>query len=208
MKKALKILKWVGVVIVCVYVVAVIIRTIYLVNKHYSDIKTNAEVAKIHATKLTMDDVLGTNLPPDPGANADTTMAGVDANNNGIRDDVELAIFKAYPNSAKTRAVLLQYALTLQLEMTLPILNTSTVTAVIGDNNARANTCINSLYSYSSSNPQKYFDAIDKSVKFIENLQLNSEQRKNYLDNDVYNYLRSYSLSNDGCDLDLSTLPN
>ena len=109
---------------------AVLVRAAYLVNKHFSDIKTNAEVEKIHNTKLTLDDVLGKILPPDPGVNADKTIAGIDANNNGISDDVELAIFKAYPNSAKTRAVLLQYALALQLEMIQPIVNTATVTAV------------------------------------------------------------------------------
>ena len=60
--------------------------------------KTNEQVAKIHNTKLTMDDVTGKNLPPDPGAEADKTIAGIDANKNGIRDDVELAIFKEYPD--------------------------------------------------------------------------------------------------------------
>ena len=70
--------------------------------------KTNEQVVKIHNTKLMMDDVIGKNLPPDPGAEADKTVQGIDANKNGIRDDVELAIFKAYPDSAKTRAVMLQ----------------------------------------------------------------------------------------------------
>ena len=37
-----------------------------------------------------MDDVTGKNLPQDPGAEADKTIAGIDANKNGIRDDVEL----------------------------------------------------------------------------------------------------------------------
>ncbi len=118
-----KIIKWVFLVLVGIYIVAVLVRAAYLVNKHFSDIKTDAEVEKIHNTKLTLDDVMGKNLPPDPGAAADATIAGVDANNNGIRDDVELAIFKAYPDSAKTRAVLLQYALSLQTEMTSLVIN-------------------------------------------------------------------------------------
>jgi len=201
-----KILKWAVLVLAGLYIAAVIARAAYLVQKHFADLKTDAAVEKIHNTKLTLDDVLGANLPPDPGAAADQTIAGVDANNNGIRDDVELAIFKAYPNSAKTRAVLLQYALTLQLEMTLPVLNTDTVTAVIADNNTRAHICIWSITS--RSDEKKYIAETDKNEKFVENLQLNNEQRKNYLDNDVYNYLRSYSASHGGCDLDLSTLPN
>ena len=39
--------------------------------------------------------------PPD----YDATIAGVDANENGIRDDVELAIFKEYPNFPYLQAV-------------------------------------------------------------------------------------------------------
>src|SRR3989339_1329404 len=105
------------------YFVLVIIRMFHFYNLD----KTNEQVAKIHNTKLTMDDVIGKNLPPDPGAEADKTIQGIDANKNGIRDDVELAIFKAYPNSAKTRAVLLQYALALQMEVVQKIISTDVV---------------------------------------------------------------------------------
>ena len=90
--------------VAAIYVVLVIIRMFHFYNLD----KTNEQVVKIHNTKLTMDDVMGKNLPPDPGAEADKTVQGIDANKNGIRDDVELAIFKAYPDSAKTRAVMLQ----------------------------------------------------------------------------------------------------
>src|SRR3990172_11821382 len=129
-KKGARILKWVMVV----FVVLLVARLpFYLRNEN-----TKEQVAKIHATKLTMDDVMGVNLPPDPGAEADKTVAGVDANKNGIRDDVELAIFKEYPDSTKTRAVLLQYALVLQMEMTLPILNRETATAVVEDSQSKA----------------------------------------------------------------------
>ncbi|MFY9463152.1 MAG: hypothetical protein WAP52_03130 [Candidatus Sungiibacteriota bacterium] len=79
--------------------------------------KTDEQVAKIHATKLSLDDVMGKNLPPDPGVEADKTLQGIDASRNGIRDDVELAIFKLHPDSARIRAVLLQYALALQGEL-------------------------------------------------------------------------------------------
>lgn len=33
-------------------------------------------------------------LPPDPGAAATATVAGVDTNNNGVRDEVEIALSK------------------------------------------------------------------------------------------------------------------
>jgi hypothetical protein len=202
-RRILKILKWVFFVLLAAYVVLVIVRAFHFYNLD----KTNAEVEKIHNTKLTLDDVMGKNLPPDPGANADKTIAGIDANNNGIRDDVELAVFKAYPNSAKTRAVLLQYALSLQLQMTLPIINKETVTATVEDNDSRAHICIWSISS--RSDMKKFTDETDKNEQFVENLQLNNKQRKDYLNNDVYEgHLGSYSMSHDGCDLDLSTLPN
>ena len=124
--KIFKIIWWAFLVLAGLFIILVIVRIFHLVNQD----KINVEVEKIHNTRLTMDDVMGINLPPDPGALADRTVEGVDANENGIRDDVELAIFKEYPNSAKTRAVLLQYALALQLEVIQPIINIDTVTAV------------------------------------------------------------------------------
>src|SRR3989338_2982471 len=121
-----KILKWTGVIIVVAFVAVVIGRAVYFVKQD----KTKAVVEKIHNTKLALADVMGDNLPPVP-ENPDATVEGVDQNKNGIRDDVELAIFAEYPNSAKTRTVLLQYALVLQKQATLPIINKETVTATV-----------------------------------------------------------------------------
>ncbi|MEX2052382.1 MAG: hypothetical protein WD991_01645, partial [Candidatus Paceibacterota bacterium] len=104
---ARKVLKYFLVLLALGFVVLLIGRYIYLQNAE----KTALQVEKIHNTKLKLSDVMGDNLPLDPGEMADDTVEGVDANSNGIRDDVELAIFREYPNSAKTRAVLLQYAL-------------------------------------------------------------------------------------------------
>ncbi len=166
---------------------------------------TDAAVARIHATKLTMDDVMGTHLPPDPGAAADATIQGIDANHNGIRDDVELAIFKAYPNSARIRMPLLQYALVMQMQMTLPVLNGDTVTATVEDNESRADVCLWTLSS--RDNLQKFLADINNYRNFVTNLQTNTPERKQYIDN-FYEYLQSYSASNDGCDIDPSSLPN
>ncbi|MEK9161258.1 MAG: hypothetical protein AAB822_00685, partial [Patescibacteria group bacterium] len=84
MKKALKIFLIFLAVVAVIYVILVIIRAFHFYNLD----KTNEQVAKIHNTKLTMDDVMGKNLPPDPGLEADKTTQGIDANKNGIRDDV------------------------------------------------------------------------------------------------------------------------
>ena len=120
-----KTFKWGGIILLVLYIALVIYRGFVL----WAEEKTNEQVAKIHAIKLTLDDVLGDNLPPAP-ENPDATVEGVDQNKNGIRDDVELAIFAEYPNSARTRAVLLQYALALQMEVTQELVNTGTVIAV------------------------------------------------------------------------------
>ena len=197
----LKILKWIAIIFVAVFVILFIFGEFRYFNKK----KTEEAVEKIHNTKLALDDVMGKNLPPDPGAEADKTIAGIDANKNGIRDDVELAIFREYPNSAKTRAVLLQYALVLQMELTLPVLNTDTATALIEDNNNRAHICIWSISS--RSDMEKFIVETEKNESFVEQLQFNTGQRKKTQD-DFYEYVRSYSASNKGCDLDLATLPN
>ncbi len=200
-RKISKIIMWAFLVLVILFIILVIVRVFHFVSLD----KTNAEVAKIKNTKLTIDDVLGKNLPADPGALADQTIAGIDANKNGIRDDVEIAIFQTYPNSAKTRAVLLQYALALQTQMTLPVLNTTTLTTTVQDNLSRAEMCLWNLSSRSDMN--KFITDVDKYQTYVENLQINTPKRKKYMD-DLYKYLRSYSASNEGCDLDLTLLSN
>jgi len=201
-----KILKWTGIVVGGAFIILVIIRAFHFYNLD----QTNAQVAKIHATKLTLDDVLGKNLPPDPGAEADKTVQGIDANNNGIRDDVELAVFKAYPNSAKTRAVLLQYALALQMEFTQPIVNTTTVTEVIREED-RADTCVADTLvpreSPESSRSSSDMKKIDTYINFVKKLQINTTERDQFQAN-FYENLGSYNSLPRTCDIDYSTLPN
>jgi hypothetical protein len=80
-------------------------------------------VEKIDAQTLTGADVDGQHLPPVPDpAEANATIAGIDANDNGIRDDVELAIFNEYPTSSATSAAVrsaeLQFAMDMQMQLT------------------------------------------------------------------------------------------
>lgn len=205
--KVFKIIKWAFLVLVGLYVILVIGRGIYRAN----EAKTNKQVIKIHNTKLTLDDVMGKNLPPDPGALADATVQGIDANNNGIRDDVELAVFKAYPNSAKTRAVLLQYALALQMEVIQPMVNTKTVTEVVTEE-GRAHTCVGDiLVPRKSPESDRSNDEVDKIytyIDFIENRQLNTDIRKEAQENFLKN-MRSFGDStNEVCDIDILKLSN
>ena len=67
--------------------------------------RTPAAVERIHARAVTMEMVVGENLPPEPPADErDRTVAGVDANANGVRDDVELEIHRRHADFAKIRA--------------------------------------------------------------------------------------------------------
>jgi len=158
-----------------------------------------------------MDDVMGVNLPPDPGTEADKTVVGIDANNNGIRDDVELAIFREYPDSAKTRAVLLQYALVLQMELTQPFEETRNVTEVVREED-RADSCVGDTLvpRETPESGRNYEDVkkIDVFINFVEKIQFNTAERKKAISN-FNEKIRSFGpLDEVFCDIDLSTLPN
>jgi hypothetical protein len=181
-----KILKWTVIVIGGAFVLLVIARMPVVYNKG----KTAEQVAIIHATKLTMDDVMG--------------KKGIDVNKNGIRDDVELAIFKEYPNSAKTRAVLLQYALALQMEVSQPIVNKETVTAVVSEQ-SRAYDCIGD--SVPQKDIQKFYDETDVITKFVKTRQFNTQARRTARNN-FLKFIGSYSELSQKCDINLSLLQN
>ncbi len=196
--------------LVVIFVVYVVVMATDLPNKLNKG-NVDEQVAKIHATKLTLDDVMGKNLPPDPGTEADKTVQGIDANKNGIRDDVELAIFKEYPNSAKTRAVLLQYALALQMGVLQPIVNKETVTEVVTEQ-SRGSQCVgDELVPRSPSGSSRTYSDVEKInafIDFVEEIQLNTEGRKES-QNSFYKYLGSYSDSTNAvCDIESSGLLN
>lgn len=190
------------------FILLVLARMPFVYNKQ----RTDEQVAKIHATKLTLDDVMGKNLPPDPGLEADKTIEGIDANKNGIRDDVELAIFKEYPDSAKTRAVLLQYALALQMEMTQPIVNTGTVDAV-ADYGSRSSMCIADTLvpreTMESARSDADMEKINSYVTFVESRQLDTEAREKAQHDFYQGNLKGYDKTNKpACDIDTSILPS
>ena len=187
-----------GVVVLVIFSFVVVLRMIYITKN------TPEQVAKIHSTKLTLDDVFGKNLPTDPGAEADKTVAGIDANTNGIRDDVELAIFKEYPDSAKTRAVLLQYALALQMEVIQPIVNTETVTEVVREQ-SRAYLCVGKILS--RNDIEKYIQDGDSLRSFVEIRQFDTEERKK-AQLDFLKKVSSHESLDRYCDIDYSTLSN
>ena len=184
-----------------VLVVGYVLLVIYDVQRLFDIDKTNEAVAAIHAQKITLADVQGTNLPPIPDqAENDATIEGIDKNNNGVRDDVELAIFKKYPNSAKIRAAELQYAMATQLMMT-KVTNSETWIAA-AEETSRGNACIGLTI------PDKNLKTYIARSEEVEELVRNTSERK--IANDkAYDFTTSFGLPNtDICNVKLDTLPN
>jgi hypothetical protein len=176
-----QVMRWPLLVVGTAYIALIIYRIPAVGEKQ----KTAEAVAYIRAQKITLDDVEATNLPPapDPLKN-NATVAGIDANHNGIRDDVELAIFKEYPNSPKIRAAELQYALTEQMFLT-KVYNAGTWKAV-AEEAARAQLCI-----------------IDTKAnrKEVENLIFNTQSRNDAREK-AYQFTTSYGpASGEPCDI-------
>jgi len=193
-RRALRGALWVLLAIVIGYIGLVIYR---IPAAHQERISQDA-VAKIQAQKLTMDDVDGRHLPPPPDpAQADATIAGIDANQNGIRDDVELAIFAKYPTSTAVRAAELQYAMELQMMLTqVSDSGTWTVAAFEQD---RGYQCIGQTYP--RTDIDAYNQVTDARVKEVEGLVFNNSPREE-AKNKAYNFETSFELPNtDFCDL-------
>ena len=191
--KILKIGMW-HVLVVAVSFVGLIIYRIPFVAEEE---RTAEAVARIQSQHLTLKDVTGENLPPTPepilvGA----TVEGIDANQNGIRDDVELAIFERYPNDIKIRAALLQYAMALQLELT-EVFNSETWVAVT-QKISRGFGCI-----YDSIDVNNLNFTLNK-IKEIEIIVRNSAERKNHYQNlDEFQTTFTITKEND-CDITIS----
>jgi hypothetical protein len=163
------------------------------------------EVVAIHMQHITLTDVEGKNLPPVPDqAENDATVAGIDKNNNGIRDDVELAIFKKYPDSAKIRAAELQYAMTEQMFLT-EVSNTDTWKAV-AEEDGRASSCL--ALTYPRDNLRQFMNVIDSRTKEVEDLVFNTKLRKD-AEEQSFSHTTSFGdAPGVSCDVDLTTLPN
>jgi hypothetical protein len=169
---------------------ALVILGIFSIPHYLEKTKTQETIDKIHAQKLTLKDVMGENLPPEPAPSLkDATVAGVDANFNGIRDDVELAIFKLHPESAKIRAAELQYAMALQNELN-NVFNSETLVAVLWEE-SRGYFCLNSTI------PDATDAVFNSTIKETKDLVFNSELRKNKSEEIFTKYMTSHANPSD-----------
>ena len=176
--------------------------------------KTEEAVLRIHAQKITLDDVMGTKLPPEPNRELnDSTIEGIDANQNGIRDDVELAIFKLYPDSARIRAAELQYAMALEMEMMSNVFNSKTLVAVLQEK-SRASLCVTNTglkVSLADNNEtiNKAFAITDARKLEVENLVFNTDERRSKRQEIREKYMTSYGdIVGPECDINPTSLPN
>lgn len=195
LKKIWHVVRWPLLVLVLAYAALVIYRIPAVGEKQ----RTAAAIERIHAQKLSMADVLGTNLPPQPyKPENEATVAGLDKNNNGIRDDVELAIFAKYPKDAKIRAAELQYAMTQQMFLT-EVFNTETWKAVAQEN-SRAYACIGETVT------SKDLKILISRTKEVDDLVFNNEARNSARDK-ANSFITSYALPNtDLCNVDINSL--
>jgi len=167
--------------------------------------ETEKVVAKIHAQKLTLADVLGQNLPMEPNALLkDNTIEGIDVNENGIRDDVELAIFRLHPDSARIRAAELQYAMALQMEIN-EVFNKETWEDAVFEE-SRGYACISETHP--RTNLKEFLAATKALVKEVEDLQYNTEKRIIRREK-ISAFTTGFGLPNkDFCLIDSKILPN
>ena len=79
--------------------------------------KPTKNLSKPLPVTLTIKEWDNNGLPPDPGAAGNQDLLGIDVDNDGVRDDVQNAIYRYYPNEAdiNKRLALVQFAKSVQL---------------------------------------------------------------------------------------------
>jgi len=140
------------------------------------------------------------NLPPDPGPAGKLTLAGIDSDNDGVRDDVQRWIALNYPNSQKTRAALGQ----LSQDYQKFILDSANVMLIYED--ARLMDRTQSCLIYVSNNPtariglkSQMLNTYARSKAFM--------QADSHLSGRMYRGL-PYSQWKLGCKFNPATMPN
>lgn len=96
-------------------IVVLILLTIFIVFSFYNRIAVflGSEIKTAPVSIASIPE-----LPPDPGEEGKKTVAGIDSNNDGVRDDVERYIALTVTDSARHREALRSVAKAIQLEVT------------------------------------------------------------------------------------------
>lgn len=185
-----KILRGLGIFVVLFVMlfVAGVIWRMPIVAEEDSRRNTESEISRAH---IGLRDVDGTHIPPTPDTRlSGAKVLGVDANKNGIRDDVELAIFEAHPVEATTssknlvaygdanfkiRAAELQFAKGLEFALRGVDDSDSWVLSMQLAHDGQM--CIAHTYIAADSEIDQAVSAADVSIKRIEALVFNTPAR-------------------------------
>ncbi len=205
--KAWKVLRWVLLVAVILFILSIFIGLYGLYQQHQYALQL---ADKLETDRITMVDVMGGRLPPEPDQTEnDATLQGVDSNHNGVRDDVELAIFKLHADSARIRAAELQYAKYLQYTLD-PYVWTHEVKVIIdGEFMDSAVLCRIEVADSFGGETKDQIWREDRWTKEIDAAVLNTRARQ-----DQYARFNSFAQGGDtspsghGCDIDWKILPN
>lgn len=140
-------------------------------------------------------------IPADPGEAGRATVAGVDLNRNGIRDDVERWIAQTFPKCARFRAALAQVALSVQRKIA-----TAEVTEEIAKDLATEEGSATACFAVESESCESA--SIEKFIELSVRLQNTPERGKAYLR--VYKILgnKSLEMPAGGCMIPPEQLPN
>ncbi len=94
-------------------------------------------------------------LPPDPGEAGKETVAGIDSDNDGVRDDIQRWIVLTYPDETNTQQALFQIAKAKQDSLLNSTDKKSAVKAYVSS--GKANECLWSIKSYKAISLNKSF---------------------------------------------------
>jgi hypothetical protein len=109
------------------------------------------------------------NLPPDPGEAGKATLEGIDANKNGVRDDVEIAIYNyaPRPDQERYRAAIMQYAKNKQERINVSSSNTRDDIARVHHESRKALECLDMVG----------FGGVVDEIRLVNRLVYNTAQR-------------------------------
>lgn len=123
------------------------------------------------------------NLPPDPGVEGTQTLAGIDSNSNGVRDDVEIAIFQNYSDTQELRKAMMQYSSVSEKAL---LASTKEQRIALQPERLKAMDC---LYKQSIANnvkPTKALNFLQKNIINTRERSLAADRSQNFLSNQVF----------------------
>ncbi|MBI2618346.1 hypothetical protein HYW58_02760 [Candidatus Kaiserbacteria bacterium] len=195
--------RWILLILAVLFVGLVIYRIPFIAEQE----RTEEAITRIEAQVLTKEDVTGERLPPQPDqALVNATVEGIDANKNGIRDDVELAIFERYSGdiNIKIRAAMLQYAIAQQVYLT-DVSNSEIWIAAV-KHRGRGIGCLVEVAFEEYTDIKDQIGKTDEWIMFVSDLIFNSDRRlekKNEIDQFDTAYADG---GTETCDVDLEIL--